>query len=206
MKTEVGSQTSSSLNIGILALQGAFDLHSEMLSKVSAELKIENINVVLVKKPSHLENIDGIILPGGESTVISKLLVSSGLNEPLKSALENGLPAFGTCAGLIILNNHYNFFDCVVDRNAYGTQIDSFEAEVDFLPTGEVCRAFFIRAPKIQKVGETSNELAMHENEVVGVVKGNTMGITCHPEVAGTTVFHRFFVENILRRVSSLDA
>ncbi|HMS24767.1 MAG TPA: pyridoxal 5'-phosphate synthase glutaminase subunit PdxT [Acidimicrobiia bacterium] len=200
----IASKNTTRLTIGILALQGAYDLHADTLRDLSADSDLAcEIDVRQVKKPGHLHDLDGIVIPGGESTVLQKLLTTSGLDDPLRDAIEAGLPVLGTCAGLIILSNHFGVIDCEVDRNSYGTQINSFEAEVDFLPTSKRCRAFFIRAPRIISVGKNAEVIAVHGEEIVGVAQGNILGITCHPEVAGVSIFHHFFVEKILRRVQS---
>jgi len=145
--------------------------------------------------------LDGIILPGGESTVIEKLLKSSGLAEPLEKAIKDGLPVLGTCAGLIVLANIFNVLDVQVLRNAYGPQIDSFETEVELTEQNETCRAFFIRAPKISSVGKRARVLATLDDEIVGVSQDNIIGITFHPEVAKSTQIHEIFVELISKRL-----
>lgn len=190
------------MKIGILALQGAFDLHAQLLEQIANNRQIP-IEIVFVKTPKNLENLDAIILPGGESTVVSRLLDSSGLNQPLLHALKNGLFAFGTCAGLIILADYFNMIDIKVDRNAYGTQINSFEASVDFLKTNKKCHVFFIRAPKIIDMNENVEPIATYGDSVVGVIHNNILATTFHPEVAGTIDFHDFFVTMISNRVAS---
>lgn len=173
-----------------------------MIEELSLQKQL-NIEISLVKKPDHLEGLDGIIFPGGESTVIKKLLISSGLDNPLSELLNSGFPVFGTCAGLIVLSEHFGVIDCKVKRNAYGTQIDSFEAEVDFKPTNTKCEVFFIRAPTITSVGDSAEVIAKHGKDTIGVCDGSAIGITCHPEVAGSFEFHDFFVGKILERVKS---
>lgn len=192
----------SELKIGILALQGGFDLHRNLLNELASKKKMV-IDITLVKKPVDLTNLDGIVLPGGESTVIKRLLESSELDKPLGTALSRGLPAFGTCAGLIILCDHFSVLDCSIERNSYGTQIDSFESDVEFLPTNTNCKAFFIRAPRIISVGESVEVFARKNDEIVGVIQGDTIGITCHPEVAKSYEFHDFFVNKVRQRVKS---
>ncbi len=191
------------LVIGILALQGAYDLHVDTLQSLSSREDFPTIDVVLAKKPQDLNDLDGIIIPGGESTVMEKLLGTSGLLEPLRAQLDSGLPVLGTCAGLILLANIFSVLDCEVERNSYGTQINSFETDVHCVPLYQSCRAYFIRAPKIVSVGENAHVLATADGETVGVWQGNALGIACHPEVAGSALFHQFFVEQILRRVKS---
>jgi len=145
--------------------------------------------------------LDGIILPGGESTVMEKLLKSSGLYEPLEAAIKDGLPTLGTCAGLILLANLFQLLDAQVQRNAYGPQIESFETEVELSSSHAKCRAFFIRAPKILKVGSKAQTLATLDKEIVGVLQDNMIGVAFHPEVAKSTQIHEIFVELIHKRL-----
>ena len=164
---------------------------------------ISKLEIREVRKPEHLHGLDGIVLPGGESTVMAKLLGTSGLDIPLRRALKEGLPVFGTCAGLILLSSRYGILDCVVERNSYGTQINSFETELELLPTGQTCKAFFIRAPKIVSVGKQVEVIAKNGEDIVGIAQGCNLGITFHPEIARSSVFHRFFVAQICERLKS---
>lgn len=191
----------STLTVGILALQGAFDLHHQTLASMSSHER--SLRSVLVKTPDDLAECDGLILPGGESTVMKKLLISSELDQAIVQRSTQGMPILGTCAGLILLSDFFHVLDCTVERNYYGRQVNSFETDVECVPTGESGRAFFIRAPKITDRG-TCDEFARTVDEIVGVMHGDIMGISCHPEVAGTTIFHEYFVDRVARRVQSL--
>lgn len=185
--------------IGVLALQGAFDLHADLIEQCHPD----GCRVVsrLVKTSDDLDELDGIILPGGESTVMTRLLDSSGVGEPLGVMIKSGLPVLATCAGLILLTDYFASLDCSVQRNAYGRQKESFEAQVTF--NGQTHQVCFIRAPKITRIGTSVQAVALHDDEVVGVSNGNILGVTYHPEVLGTTVFHEFFADLVKRRVAS---
>lgn len=184
-----------SVVIGVLALQGAFGKHCESLSSLGVTPRE-------VKLPSDLEGVDALILPGGESSTMSNLLTSSGLFGRIASALEGGLPMFGTCAGLILLGTEIldgrpdqrclGAIDIAVRRNAYGRQVDSFEAELD-TELGPV-HGVFIRAPRIETVGRDVKVLAFHQGEPVLVQQGTVLGATFHPELSGGTVVHEYFL------------
>ena len=186
-----------------MSLQGAFELHAQALENISAFDDDLEIQVTQVRKPEQLVLLDGIILPGGESTVIGQLLTSSGLAESLKVRLEEGLPALGTCAGLILLANFFKVLDVGVERNAYGAQIESFETQVKLSQNNESFKAFFIRAPKISGVGPKAKIFAELDDEIVGVIQDNVIGITFHPEVAKSAQVHEIFVTLILKRLKS---
>jgi 5'-phosphate synthase pdxT subunit len=183
------------LVVGILALQGAFALHVKMFHSLGVETK-------LVKKESDLENIDAIVIPGGESTVLNKLLDRKNLKEPLCNKIENGLFAFGTCAGLILLAQNKKILDCEVIRNAYGTQKDSFITKVDIKPTGETCEVAFIRAPKIASISKNVEILATYHEEIVGVMSKHAIGVCFHNEVTNDNAIHRFFVHELSKRLT----
>ena len=193
---------SQPIKVGILALQGAFDLHRQTLDVISGKSG-QTISIVEVRKPQDVEGIDGIIFPGGESTVLKKLLDSSGLGLTLKELISEGLPNFGTCAGLILQADYFNCIDCSIERNAYGTQNDSFQTEINF--NGQNVDVFFIRAPKISKMGNGVEAVAKLDEDPVGMRQDNSIGITCHPEVANTYAIHEFFVSLINERVKSID-
>ena len=179
--------------VGILALQGAFRLHQEMLNKLGVETR-------LVKKETDLDGLDAIVIPGGESTVLNKHLERSGLGEILFKRINEGLFAFGTCAGLILLAQH-KILDCEVQRNAYGTQKDSFMATINLTPTSETIKVAFIRAPRISEVSENVKIISTHEDEIVGVMSDKAIGVTFHSEVTGDDTLHRFFVEHLRTRL-----
>ena len=163
----------------------------------------------LVRAPADLPDLDGLILPGGESTTMARLLDRYGLRAPLVEKLERGLPAFGTCAGLILLareieNTSTNFaqqslgvLDVRVARNAYGTQVDSFETDLEVPVLGETVRAVFIRAPQIREVGTGVEVLARHEGVPVLVRQNAIMAAAFHPEIAGESRLHRLWLETI---------
>ena len=179
--------------VGVLALQGAFREHLSMLQKIGVE-------GVEVRIPEDLQNIDGLILPGGESTTITKLLRIQGLEPLLK---EWNKPLFGTCAGLIILSKEvadksvepYGKIDVVVERNSYGRQQDSFCTPLTFENT--TFNGVFIRAPRIHSVGHGLQILLRHNNDPVLVLENNVLGATFHPELSGSSVIHDYFMRMI---------
>ncbi len=187
------------MKIGVLAVQGAAREHILCLSRLGAE-------AVPVLRPADLLGLSGLILPGGESTAQWRLLSRAGLAEPLKDALREGLPAFGTCAGLILLareitnwpERYFGVLDVVVERNATGRQVDSFEAEVAVDGLGGV-PAVFIRAPAIRAVGPKVEVLGRYDGEPVLVRQGSLLGATFHPELTEDLRLHEFFL-NLCRK------
>ncbi|WP_063050095.1 pyridoxal 5'-phosphate synthase glutaminase subunit PdxT [Nocardia arthritidis] len=192
--------------IGVLALQGDVREHVAALASCGAE-------PVLVRRESELAAVDALVLPGGESTAISKLLAAFELLEPLRARLRDGLPAFGSCAGMILLASevldtrpdaeHLSGIDMTVRRNAFGRQVDSFETDLPFagLPGGPV-RAVFIRAPWVERVDEGVEVLATVPDgpaagRIVAVRQGNVLATSFHPEVTGDLRVHRMFVEMV---------
>lgn len=158
---------------------------------------------------AELQQCDGLIIPGGESTVIQKLAVAFGLFEPLSSAISSGLPTFGTCAGLIMLADEildgiegqkgFGGIDISVRRNAFGNQLDSFEEDLQFKGIDSAVHAAFIRAPIVERVGSGVEVLSqLPDGRVVAVRQKNLMGIAFHPEVTGENRIHQLFVESIL--------
>jgi 5'-phosphate synthase pdxT subunit len=188
--------------IGVLALQGDFREHRQTLAAIG-------VDSVEVRTLADLSKSDGLIIPGGESTVMQKLAVAYDLFEPIKDALKAGMPAFGTCAGLIMLADEiiggipgqsgFGGLDVSVRRNAFGNQLDSFEVDLDFAGvTGAPVHAAFIRAPIVERVGENVEVLSkLADGRVVGVRQGNLMGISFHPEVTGETRIHELFVSMV---------
>ena len=186
----------------MLALQGDFREHLAVLRGLGAE-------AVPVRRPAELETVDGLVIPGGESTVIDKLSRSFGMQEPIKAAIGEGLPVYGTCAGLILLadtvldgiegQQSFGGLDVAVRRNAFGTQVDSFEADLDVPALGEEpVHAVFIRAPVVEVVGESASPLAqLGDGRVVAVEQGNLMGTSFHPEVTGEIRFHEYFLDKV---------
>ncbi len=202
--------------IGVLALQGDFLEHEVALRHLGQE-------VVQVRTVAHLDGIDGLIIPGGESTTFGRLMSDLGLYRALADMIAAGLPVWGTCAGLILLARHVldlsyptlAALDIVVDRNAYGRQVDSFEMDVQVPVLGpEPFRAIFIRAPVIQAVGEGVEVLArlpqgedvprVGAGTPIAVCQGRVLGTTFHPELTQDLRFHRHFLELVAGRVAPI--
>lgn len=186
------------MKIGVFALQGAFIEHENCLKKLGAE-------VVEIRKLSHFsDDLDGLVLPGGESTVQGKLLREEGFYEPLKAAIENGKPVFGTCAGMILLAKkiaddttvHLGVLDAVVKRNAYGRQLGSFKTEENFEGIGKVPMTF-IRAPYFESVGKPVTVLATVDGNIVAARQNNILAISFHPELGNDLRVHEYFLNMI---------
>lgn len=182
--------------IGILALQGSVIEHEQMLQKLGV------VSVRVLKK-EQLSEIDGIILPGGESTTIGKLLNLFGITEPLKARIQAGMPVFGTCAGLILLAKeiegeapHIGTMDIRVKRNAYGRQIDSFCAEAT-IPTfsPKPMELVFIRAPWIEKTFGKAQTLAQYNGHIIAARQDNMLVTSFHPELTDNTAVHGYFAD-----------
>jgi pyridoxal 5'-phosphate synthase pdxT subunit len=182
------------MRIGVLAVQGAFAEHIAVLREIGVE-------AVAVRLPKDLEGLSGLILPGGESTTMRKLIDTWGLREPMLDLARRGAPLFGTCAGMILLSKEISdgdapvlpLLDITVKRNAFGRQLESFESEIDVPVLGDrPVHAVFIRAPIVERVGEDIDVLAqLEDGRVVAVRKGNVIATAFHPELAGETRFHR---------------
>ena len=194
----------SAPRVGVLALQGDFREHLAVLDGLGAD-------AVPVKRPEELARVDGLVIPGGESSVIDKLSRMFGLAGPLKDAISSGMPVYGTCAGLIMLadtvldaidgQQTLGGFDLVVRRNAFGSQLDSFETDLD-VPAigGDPVHAVFIRAPIVESVGERARVLAsLPDGRVVAVEQGGLLGTSFHPEMTGDTRFHEYFLSKVAR-------
>ena len=183
--------------VGVLALQGAFAEHQVAVERLGGV-------VVQVRKPEHLAGIDSLLMPGGESTTMSKLLESSGLWAPIEQALREGIPVFGTCAGMILLAREvidrrpdqrcFGALDAVVRRNAYGRQIDSFETDLAIDGLDEPFHAVFIRAPHIEGLGPGVQVVARHGGEPVLVRDGVIWAAAFHPELTDDLRIHRLFI------------
>ncbi len=194
---------SSAPRIGVLALQGGVAEHAAMLQELGAE-------PVLVKTAEQLAGLDAIVLPGGESSTVDRLLRLFGLRDPLRDAVLGGLPTLGTCAGLILLSSGIEdpapgqqtleVLDVTVARNAFGTQTASEEAALTWGEDGATVRAAFIRAPVVTRAGESVTVLARHRGEVVAVASGNVVGISFHPELTGETTVHRHLLSLVASR------
>lgn len=186
--------------IGVLAMQGAVSEHVDVLDKIGVEPR-------KVKKPSELEGLSGLIVPGGESTTLSKLMTKYELIEPIKKkVLAGGLALFGTCAGMIMASNEvlgYDFptlglLDISVRRNASGRQVDSFETDLEIPVLGsEPFRGVFIRAPYIERVGADVEVLATHGGHPVMAKAGRILVASFHPELTDDYRVHRYFAERI---------
>lgn len=188
--------------VGVLALQGDFREHIAVLSALGAD-------AVPVKRPEELERVVGLVIPGGESTVMDKLSRMFGMADPLKAAVASGMPVYGTCAGLIMLadtlldaidgQQTLGGFDLVVRRNAFGSQLDSFETDLDIPVLGDpAVHAVFIRAPVVESVGAKATTLAsLSDGRVVAVEQDNLLGTSFHPEMTGDTRFHEYFLRKV---------
>ena len=189
------------MKLGVLALQGAFRAHRRALDSIG-------VDSVEVRGPGDLTGIDGLVMPGGESTTMSLLLESTQLFDPLLSTIADDLPVFGTCAGLILLatdiedgrpdQRTFGRLDIDVRRNAYGRQLESFEADLDVVGFDRPVPGVFIRAPQITRVGEAVEVLATDESERPVLVRDRTaLGAVFHPELSGDARIHRLFVDSI---------
>ncbi len=185
--------------VGVLALQGDVREHSRALGEVGA-------TAVEVRTSDDLARVDGIVIPGGESTTIGKLLVRFGLLEPLRSRIAEGLPAYGSCAGMILLADRVldgrpdqpviGGLDVAVRRNAFGRQVDSFETDLAFEGIGDV-HAVFIRAPWVEEVGPEVEVLATVADHPVAVRQGALLATSFHPELTGDRRVHELFVSMV---------
>lgn len=186
--------------VGVLAIQGDFHRHRLALERLGAE-------VVEVRRPSHLDGLDGIILPGGESTTFTIVMAKSALDIPLRKAVEGGLPVWGTCAGAIILGRgegrpqpRWGVIEVEVIRNAYGRQVDSFYGEVEVTGWREPFPGVFIRAPKFEVGSVEVKVLGRWKDEVVAVQQGRALATSFHPELTEDLRFHRYFLESVCTR------
>jgi pyridoxal 5'-phosphate synthase pdxT subunit len=176
------------VRVGVLAVQGNFREHAAMLRRLGAE-------VVEVRKPEELDGLDGLVVPGGESTAIARLIDVYGLEGAIR---EFERPVFGTCAGLIMLDReHLGLVDLTVRRNAYGRQVASFETDLVLAGTDEPLRGVFIRAPRVETVGPDVEVLAEHDGEPVLVRQGRFLAATFHPELTDDTRVHELFLEAV---------
>lgn len=184
------------MRIGVLALQGDFAEHLAMLKRIGVE-------ACEVRKLRDLEGVDALIIPGGESTTIGKLMARYELDKAIHARAEQGMPIYGTCAGLILLAKEIEgsrqprlgLMDITVLRNAFGRQIESFEADIPFKPTPErPVRGVFIRAPIVSKVGAGVEVLSEFDGKVVAVQQGNLLATAFHPELTDDERVHRYFL------------
>jgi 5'-phosphate synthase pdxT subunit len=183
------------VKVGVLGLQGAFREHAQALEAAGAE-------TIIIKKVEQLNEIDGLILPGGESTAMRRLIDKYDFMEPLRQFAQAGKPVFGTCAGLILLAGqvvdreepHLGVMDITVARNSFGRQRDSFEAALNIKDIGEGFIGVFIRAPHIVEVGENVEVLAMHNDRIVAARQGQFLGCSFHPELTDDARMAQYFV------------
>lgn len=183
------------MQVGVLALQGAFAAHSECLSSIG-------VQSIEVRTQEQLNFVDSLLMPGGESSTMSQLLESSGLFDPIAARISDGMPVFGTCAGMILLaseildgrsdQRNFSAIDISVRRNAFGRQVDSFEATIS--SSVGVFQGIFIRAPRIERVGAQVEVLGSINDEPVLVRQGNVLAASFHPELSNDARLHEYFV------------
>jgi 5'-phosphate synthase pdxT subunit len=183
------------IQVGVLALQGAFAAHSDCLTSIG-------VQSIEVRNPEQLSSVDALLMPGGESSTMSQLLESSGLFDPIASRIADGMPVFGTCAGMILLaseildgrsdQRNFSAIDISVRRNAFGRQVDSFEATINS-SVGDF-HGVFIRAPRIERVGDDVEILGSINGEPVLVRQGNVLAASFHPELSNDARLHEYFV------------
>lgn len=186
------------MKIGVLALQGAVREHVQAIQACGAE-------AVVVKKAADLAELDGLVLPGGESTAMRRLIDRASLLEPLRQFADNGKPMFGTCAGLVLLAKeiegqdmaHLGVMDIVVARNSFGRQVDSFEADLDIAGIEEPFPAVFIRAPHIVRAGEDVEVLCEYGGRIVLAKSGPFLGCSFHPELTGDHRLMQLFLNMV---------
>ncbi len=177
------------LRIGVLAIQGGFEAHLEMLRGLGAEVRD-------VRLAGDLEGLDGLVIPGGESTTIVKGIASAGLEDPIRGHHDAGKPVFGTCAGMIVCDaDHLGLLDVTARRNAFGRQMQSFEVDLPVEGIGEEpLRAVFIRAPWVERYGPGVEVLASYEGHPVAVREGSVLACAFHPELTDDSRLHALFM------------
>jgi 5'-phosphate synthase pdxT subunit len=188
------------LTIGILALQGDYEAHRKILEERL------NIKTRLVRTKAEIDEVDGLIIPGGESTTMGKLMDRFGLVERIRARVEGGMPIYGTCAGMIVLakniegsdQHRLGLLDVTVARNAFGRQVDSFEADIPINVLGDTpVRGVFIRAPYVQEMGDSVQALGAFQDRVVAVKQNNVLAIAFHPELTDDPRMHALFVQMV---------
>ncbi len=177
--------------IGVLALQGDFHAHARVISELGAEPR-------LVKTPEHLEGLDGLIVPGGESTTMTLGIEREGLGQPLRDVIGAGTPTLGTCAGLIMLDrDHLGLLDLTTERNAFGRQVRSFETDLKLTGFAESIHAVFIRAPWVGEHGDGVEVLAEVDGHPVAVRQGQILAVAFHPELDGEKRLHEWLLAQV---------
>ena len=200
------------MKVGVIAVQGAVTEHIDILRTAMNELKIAG-NAVPARTTIDLDDVSGLVIPGGESTTISRLMFDAGLQQKIIELAMEGLPILGTCAGAILLakegdeevqqtkTNLLGLMDISVNRNAYGRQVDSFEVDLQIDEIGKrPFKGIFIRAPTIEKVWGLTSVWAEYEDTIVGAKKGNVMAITFHPELGDDLRIHEYFLKMVLNQ------
>lgn len=178
--------------VGVLALQGGFAAHARILRDLGADVRE-------VRVPADLEGLDGLVMPGGESTTMTLGVAREGLGGPLRAFAASGRPVFGTCAGMIMLDrDHLGVLDLRCERNAFGRQSRSFEADLEI--DGQTVRAVFIRAPWVAEAGPGVELLAEVDGHPVAVRQGNVVAVSFHPELAGEPALHERFLAAVRER------
>ena len=195
-------QEEGPVRFGVLALQGAFSAHVEVLRRIG-------VDTLLVRSSEELDRVDALVLPGGESTTMSNLLARHDLGDRLRERLRNGLPAFGTCAGMILLASTIvdgradqialEILDITVRRNGYGRQVDSFETDIAVEGLDDPFHAVFIRAPIVERTGNGVEVMALDPQGNPALVRqGRILATSFHPELTADDRIHRMFVESVL--------
>ena len=213
----MSDRTIENIIVGVLAMQGGYLAHSRMLEELL------QVRTSLVRTGADLEQVDALILPGGESTTIIKLLMRIGLDEAIRKRVRAGMPIYGTCAGMILLAKKVHdrpeqptlaLMDVVVERNAFGSQVDSFESDVtldissseslslldkEVRKSASFVRGVFIRAPYVTEIGEEVEVLGKFDDKIVAVRQKNMLATAFHPELTSDSQFHEFFINIILK-------
>jgi pyridoxal 5'-phosphate synthase pdxT subunit len=180
--------------VGVLAIQGDFEAHRKVLEGLGAEVRE-------VRTPADLEGVDGLVIPGGESTTMTLGIAREQLVDPLRALAAAGAPVLGTCAGLIVLDrDHLGVLDIAAERNAFGRQVHSFEARLDLDGVGDGVEAIFIRAPWAREVGAAVEVLAAVDGHPVAVRQGDVLAVSFHPELNGETRLHEWLLGRIAER------
>ena len=191
------------MKVGVLALQG--DVREHIAALRSCE-----VEAISVRRASEIESIDALVLPGGESTTIAQLAEVFGIFDLIKNKINNGMPVYGSCAGMILLADQildakdgqksFGGLDITVRRNAFGRQVDSFESDISFDDgSNELIRAVFIRAPWVEKVSDSVQVLAAIDTHPVAVRSETALATSFHPEITGDNRIHRYFIEQVAR-------
>ena len=201
-------QTDKEITIGILALQGDYEAHKKMIDQIGGA------TTILVRSVEELQKCDGLIIPGGESTTIGKLLLKHDILDPLIYKVRNGMPLYGTCAGMILMakeiegseQTRLGVTNISVARNAFGRQVDSFEAQIPFSSLeGEAVEGVFIRAPYVTKTWGDVEILAKYQDKIVGVREKNMLATAFHPELTSDTRVHELFLKMVRSSVRNVS-